>query len=290
MGPTNKILKPQASSLAKRIVMIDDQETYTEALASAFDMGGNLKVVGRATSGNDGVDIALELQPDLVLCDYRIPGETSGVDCAYRLRSNGFNGEIVILTGFAAPNVLAEAALVSDVRVISKDLSVVDIIDNISTRQEASESHSFLADQHRTSTDPGGSVKLLLLAVVVLFVVILGSVLLLNSSPRQASSSPIQTGVAGVGLERPFVVIDGTATNVRVTVEIDGKAIDAFVSSSLPTTIAIDAGSANAEVHVTVENLDGVGTTTCAIGAAKEIVASNTARLTADAICIGVLP
>lgn len=270
--------------------MIDDQATYTEALASAFDMDGHLKVVGQATSGDDGVDIALQLQPDLVLCDYRISGERSGVDCAQRLRRSGFNGEIVILTGFAAPNVHAEAALVSNVRVISKDLSVVDIMDNISAHPEPPELHSYLTEHSAQSTETDLTVKLLMMTAAIVVALLLGSALLLNNTASEATGSPIKTAVAGVGLERPFVVIDGTATNVRVIVEIDGTAIDAFVSSSLPTTIALDADSPNAEVHVIVQNLDGVGTTKCAIGAAKEIMASNSARLAADAVCVATLP
>jgi DNA-binding NarL/FixJ family response regulator len=55
-----------------RVLVVDDNNTLREALADALDDRG-LEVVGQATSGRAACDAALELQPDVVVMDIRMP-------------------------------------------------------------------------------------------------------------------------------------------------------------------------------------------------------------------------
>ena len=112
------------------IVVIDDQLAFAEALGIAVSLTDDLSVVGRAPDAASGVDLVLGEGPDLVVCDYRLPGDASGVDCARALREAGHAGPIVILTGYPAPQVHRESAGIpgADVRVLAKDQPIQAIV------------------------------------------------------------------------------------------------------------------------------------------------------------------
>jgi DNA-binding NarL/FixJ family response regulator len=55
-----------------RVLIVDDHETVREALADLLDLLG-FEVVGGAGDGVDGVAMAKDLEPDLVLMDLSMP-------------------------------------------------------------------------------------------------------------------------------------------------------------------------------------------------------------------------
>jgi DNA-binding NarL/FixJ family response regulator len=119
-------------SAVASIVVIDDQLAFAEALGIAVSLTDDLTVVGRAPDAGSGVDLVLLEKPDLVVCDYRLPGEVSGVECARQLRAAGHAGPIVILTGYPAPQVHRESAGLtgSTVQVLGKDQPVQAIVES----------------------------------------------------------------------------------------------------------------------------------------------------------------
>jgi PAS domain S-box-containing protein len=82
-----------------RILIIDDNEDSAESLGMLLRMGGH--DVRLAFDGGAGLDAMEAFDPELVLCDIRMPG-LSGYDVARRLRGRGKDDRtlLVALTGF----------------------------------------------------------------------------------------------------------------------------------------------------------------------------------------------
>jgi len=116
------------------VLIVDDQVSYAEALGLAFSLTPDLELVGRAHDVASAVDLCERTTPDVVLCDYRLPGGETGCALASQLRESGFSKPIIILTGFLAPQVRREAAELVDVDAISKDESITSIIQLIRSR------------------------------------------------------------------------------------------------------------------------------------------------------------
>jgi len=55
-----------------KVLVVDDNETLREALAEALDDRG-MVVVGQAMNGREACDAVLELEPDVVVMDIRMP-------------------------------------------------------------------------------------------------------------------------------------------------------------------------------------------------------------------------
>ena len=69
---------------ALRIVVADDQRAVREALATLLDAEPGLEVVGLAADGEEAVELAHHISPDVVLMDLRMPN-VDGVVATQRL-------------------------------------------------------------------------------------------------------------------------------------------------------------------------------------------------------------
>ncbi|MEV0737949.1 response regulator transcription factor [Streptomyces sp. NPDC050549] len=86
-----------------RVLVVDDQEIVRTALRLVIDRREGLTVVGEAADGEQAVARAVELRPDVVLMDVRMPG-TTGVEATRRIVGDwpgpGPAPRVVVLTTF----------------------------------------------------------------------------------------------------------------------------------------------------------------------------------------------
>ena len=80
-----------------RILLVDDQVLYREAVRSLIERWSEFEVVAEASDGAEAVELALSLKPDLVLLDVRMP-EMDGVEAARRILKRLPDIKIVMLT------------------------------------------------------------------------------------------------------------------------------------------------------------------------------------------------
>ncbi len=69
-----------------RILIVDDHPMWREALIAAFAEEPDMQVVGEAANGIDGLNLAEQLKPDVILMDLLMPG-MDGLEAIERLFS-----------------------------------------------------------------------------------------------------------------------------------------------------------------------------------------------------------
>jgi len=90
-----------------RILIVEDDAGVREGLRALLtDM--DFDVVGEAADGSEGVDLTLELDPDVVLMDMRMP-VMGGVEAARRIHRTKPEIQVVILTAYDDPALKSEA-------------------------------------------------------------------------------------------------------------------------------------------------------------------------------------
>ena len=57
-----------------RVLIVDDHPLFRDGMAGLLDSVGETEVVGEAATGEEAVERALELRPDVVLMDVNMPG------------------------------------------------------------------------------------------------------------------------------------------------------------------------------------------------------------------------
>jgi DNA-binding NarL/FixJ family response regulator len=79
-----------------RILLVDDHPITRAALASLLE-GHGFNVAGEAADGEEAIDLARRLRPDLVLLDLSMPG-LDGLQALPRIREAAPETEVVVLT------------------------------------------------------------------------------------------------------------------------------------------------------------------------------------------------
>jgi DNA-binding NarL/FixJ family response regulator len=82
--------------MAERILLVDDHPLTRSALAGLLTQHG-FDVVGEASDGEEAIEAAARLQPDLILLDLSMPG-LDGLSALPRLREAASECEVVVLT------------------------------------------------------------------------------------------------------------------------------------------------------------------------------------------------
>ena len=68
-----------------RLMIVDDHKVVREGLRMALDIEDDLEVIGEAGDGQEAVEKAQQLRPDVILMDVMMPG-MSGVDACQEIR------------------------------------------------------------------------------------------------------------------------------------------------------------------------------------------------------------
>lgn len=128
-----------------KILLIDDHPLMRQGIRQIIELETDFSVVGEASNGTDGVKLAIELEPDLIILDLNMKG-ISGLDTLRSLRAQGVDARIVVLT---VSDEQSDIFALMDAGVdgyLLKDSDTADLIDNI---QKAAKGEVVLSESVR---------------------------------------------------------------------------------------------------------------------------------------------
>jgi two-component system nitrate/nitrite response regulator NarL len=82
--------------MSLNILLIDDHTLFREGLEGLLSRR-NINILAAVGSGQEGLRLAAELKPDVILLDMRMP-EMDGMEVLRQLRKNGFRNPVAMLT------------------------------------------------------------------------------------------------------------------------------------------------------------------------------------------------
>jgi DNA-binding NarL/FixJ family response regulator len=88
-----------SNEVAIRVMLVDDHALVREGLRSILERASDVKVVGEAGSGEAALELAADLQPDVVLMDVRMPG-IDGIEATKRLRAEQPRIQVLMLSAY----------------------------------------------------------------------------------------------------------------------------------------------------------------------------------------------
>jgi two-component system nitrate/nitrite response regulator NarL len=82
--------------MSLNIILIDDHTLFREGLVGLLSRR-HINVLAAVGTGHEGLRLATELEPDVILLDMRMP-EMDGMDVLRQLRQRGFTNPVAMLT------------------------------------------------------------------------------------------------------------------------------------------------------------------------------------------------
>jgi len=86
---------------AIRVLLVDDHQVVREGLKRMLELEEDIRVVGEAANGEDGITQAAQLSPDVILMDIKMP-DMDGIAATRQLKEKMPNVKIIMLTFYGS--------------------------------------------------------------------------------------------------------------------------------------------------------------------------------------------
>ena len=116
--------------MAKKVLIIDDSSFMQEFIEETLEEAG-WEVVGTASDGDTGIELALEHEPDLITLDNVLP-DMLGMDIAkILLKEEKIASKIIMISALGQEDVIEECKSYGVSNYIVKPFTEEDLIDQV---------------------------------------------------------------------------------------------------------------------------------------------------------------
>jgi len=126
----------EASPQPIRILLVEDNDVFRQALELLLELQAGLEVVGAVSEGSAAVGACREFVPHVCVMDFRLPG-MDGVETTIALTRDCPNVAVVCLTASASPRELDALMAAGAVDCLRKDQELEAIVAAIRSAGES---------------------------------------------------------------------------------------------------------------------------------------------------------
>ncbi len=134
---------------ALRIMIVDDHPVFRQGVRDVLDTESDFEVVGEAADGQEALDLARKLNPDVVLMDINLP-TMNGLQVTRQIKGEQDEVKVIMLTGYDNEEQVFHAIRAGASAYCPKDIQPDRLV---STIQTAMDGHYVV--EGKTLTDAG---------------------------------------------------------------------------------------------------------------------------------------
>lgn len=108
------------SEVAVQVLVVDDQAPFRAAERAVLSRLPGFALVAEAASGEEAVDVAERLVPDLVLMDINM-GEVDGIEATRRITASHPATKVILVSTYGLDDLPAEARTSGAIGYVNKD-------------------------------------------------------------------------------------------------------------------------------------------------------------------------
>jgi two-component system response regulator DevR len=120
----------QTASKPVRVFLADDHQIVRLGLRSILARFPNIEIVGEASNPEDAVREVLQVKPDVVLMDVRMPGG-SPFEACQRMMAQGEKTHVIFLSSFSEDEAIFQAISAGADGYLLKDIDAADLVNAI---------------------------------------------------------------------------------------------------------------------------------------------------------------
>lgn len=113
-----------------KILVVDDQALFREGLRTLLSVYDDFEVIGEAANGEEALRLAIQLHPDVVLMDLRMP-VLDGVRATSLLKESLPSCKVIVLTTFDDDELVFDGLRAGAIGYLLKDVSSSKLVEAI---------------------------------------------------------------------------------------------------------------------------------------------------------------
>lgn len=117
----------EESDQRRRVLIVEDHPVYADGLTGGLESSGLYTVVGVAGNSNAALTLARQVDPQVILLDVELPGE-SGLNLIGALSRICPEAKVVILTGHGEDDVALQSVRLGAHGYLQKDITMKDLV------------------------------------------------------------------------------------------------------------------------------------------------------------------
>lgn len=112
-----------------KVLVVDDQPGIRRLLLEVFtDEGYDVNI---ATNGNDALEKATEVQPDVILMDMKMPG-MDGIDALKELKALNLAERVIMMTAYGELELVTKAKELGAFAYVTKPFDIIKLCEMVS--------------------------------------------------------------------------------------------------------------------------------------------------------------
>jgi DNA-binding NarL/FixJ family response regulator len=113
-----------------KLVIVDDHPIFRQGVVDTLSLEKDLEVIGQAANGTEGLEMILDLQPDVAIVDVNLP-ELNGQHLTKQLRAQKSPTLVVLLTAYDDSSQAVHSMTAGARAYCSKDIDPAKLVDAI---------------------------------------------------------------------------------------------------------------------------------------------------------------
>lgn len=109
------------------VLIVDDHPLFRDGLQKALELEDDIKVIGQSHDGEEALNAARALQPDVVILDINLPG-MNGLQVARQLKADRGGVSVVVLTAYHDTQQVLHAMRAGASAYCAKDITPEELV------------------------------------------------------------------------------------------------------------------------------------------------------------------
>jgi NarL family two-component system response regulator LiaR len=105
-----------------KVLIVDDHQVVRQGLRTFLELNEDIQVLGEASDGQQAVDLAVQMNPDVILMDLVMP-RLDGIAATSRIKELGLRAKVIALTSFTENDKVFPAIQAGASSYLLKDVS-----------------------------------------------------------------------------------------------------------------------------------------------------------------------